>query len=116
MDLETAESILPIPMAYNSQQTNSSRYQKRYTSNYLYPTQTTIITDSTTGNGSNARVQRFLVGSQYFLDCEDSYLSAQVQVAKTNSADTAYLVSNTDCWLQRVTVLLNNGVLIGETR
>ncbi len=117
MDLEVAESILPIPMAFNSQQTNSSRYQKRYTSNYLYPTQTTTITDNSSGTSSTSKVQRFLVGSQYFLDCQNSYLSAVVQLSATNFGEnTAYLVSNTDCWLQRVTVLLNNGVLIGETR
>jgi|GEM_PF-4660878 len=117
MDLEVAESILPIPMAWNSQQTNSSRYQKRYTSNYLYPTQTTTVTDNSSGTASTSKVQRFLVGSQYFLDTDNSYLSAVVQLSATNlGTNIAYLVSNSDCWLQRCTILLNNGVLIGETR
>jgi len=116
MNIQTADVVLPVPMSYNSQTTSMSQKQKRHTSNYLFPTSSSAVTDSTQAGASVSRVQRFLVPGTQFLDMKQSYLSAVCQLTKTQTADTAYFVSNTDCWLSRVTVLLNNGVVVGETR
>ena len=117
-NLEVAESSLAIPMAYNSQQTNPSKYQKRQV-NYLYPTQNTPL-DS---GSSSSMIYRFLVPSDMFLDSKASYLSCEAfiyngaglssQVA-INPADTVYFSSFTDTWIQRITILTSTGIKIEE--
>lgn len=117
MNIQVAEPILPIPLSYNTQTTTQAQMQKRHVSNYLFPTSSNAITDTTANNASSvSRVQRWLLPSQYFLDSKQSYLSAIVQLTQSNPADVVYLTSNTDCWISRVTLLLNNGVLVGECR
>jgi hypothetical protein len=116
MNIQTADVILPVPMSFNSQTTSMSQKQKRFVNNYLFPTSSTAVTDSTQTGANVSRVQRFLLPSNYFLDVKQTYLSAVAQLTKTQAVDTAYFVSNTDCWISRVTVLLNNGVIVGEIR
>lgn len=111
MDIAVAESVLALPMAYNSQVENPSRYQKRQTS-YLFPTQSGDLTS----NGG-AMVYRFLVGSQYFLDTKKSYFSflAQITTARTGN-DELYFTSNSNTWVNRITLTTAQGVLIEEIR
>jgi hypothetical protein len=117
-DLEVAESVLAIPMAYNSQQTNPSKYQKRQVVN-LYPSQNTPL-DS--GKGGSM-IYRFLVPSEGFLDSNASALSLEAYIyngtdRNTQSAisagDTVYFTSYTDTWVNRITILTSTGIRIEE--
>ena len=111
-DIETAEAVLPLSLAYNSQQTNSSRYQKRLV-NYLYPTQSGDLNSSS----GTAMILRFLVGSNYFLDTKKSYLAFDAYINETpNALDTVHFVDNTGAWLKRISVYTAMGVLIDEVR
>lgn len=111
-DIETAEAVLPLSLAYNSQQTNSSRYQKRLV-NYLYPTQSGDLNSSS----GTAMILRFLIGSNYFLDTKKSYLAFDAYINETpNANDTVHFVDNTGAWLKRISVYTAMGVLIDEVR
>lgn len=117
-DVKVAEPVLPIPMAYNSQQENSSQYQKR-TVNYLYPSQSGELNSS---SGSSL-ILRFLVGSQFFLDTKNSYFVGDVQLKGATGGDpnnptldTVYFNDNTDTWVKRITITTPQGVLIEEIR
>jgi hypothetical protein len=117
-DLEVAESVLAIPMAYNSQQTNSSKYEKRQVQ-YLYPTQNTPL-DS---GASSSLIYRFLVPSDMFLDTKESYISTEAFIyngaglnnqVPISSGDRCYFTPFTDCWIQRLTILTATGIKIEE--
>lgn len=106
-DVQVAESALSLDMAYNTQEENRSKYQKRVI-NYLYPTQSGDLI-----SGSTNMVLRFLVPSSYFLDTKKSYLSFEAYVSSAiNDLDTVYFTGNTDTWITRIQITTNQGVLI----
>lgn len=111
-NLEVAESVLAIPLQYNSQQTNPSKYQKRQV-NYLYPTQNTPLDSAS----NSSMIYRFLVPSDMFLDSKDSYISCEAYIYGASSipdADKVYFSSYTDTWIQRITLLTSTGIKIEE--
>lgn len=113
-EIEVATSVTVLGLEYNQQATNPSMYQKRIQS-YLYPTQSGDISSP---NASSLTV-KFLVGSNFFLDGQNTYMVLNAQMNGFNSSDPnnyAYFTSYADTWIKSLTIYTNQGLVIEQIR
>ena len=120
-EIEVAEPMTVLGMRYNQQSTNPSMYQKRLQS-YLYPTQNVSIQSNTSSSG--ALTIKFLVGSNFFLDGQNTYMILNALMTGFNSttgipigtSNHAMFTSYSDTWIKSLTIYTNQGIVIEQIR
>ena len=120
-EIEVAEPMTVLGMRYNQQSTNPSMYQKRLQS-YLYPTQNVSIQSNTSSSG--ALTIKFLVGSNFFLDGQNTYMVLNALMTGFNTttnipsgtSNHAMFTSYADTWIKSLTIYTNQGIVIEQIR
>ncbi len=116
-EIEVAEPMTVLGLRYNQQSTNPSMYQKRLQS-YLYPTQNVAVQSPL----SSSLTIKFLVGSNFFLDGQNTYMMLNANMVNFNNTtpeDTtnyAYFTSYADTWIKSLTIYTNQGLVIEQIR
>ena len=118
-EIEVAEPMTVLGMRYNQQSTNPSMYQKRLQS-YLYPTQNVSIQSNTSSSG--ALTIKFLVGSNFFLDGQNTYMVLNALMTGFNTttnipsgtSNHAMFTSYADTWIKSLTIYTNQGIVIEQ--